>query len=113
MCAEHTPTVSLIYPMKAVILENMAENVHDSNLLRDVKQAIRDDLSKRYTDEETEECLILCAALVPRFKELPRLEPDQRDEVYANIQRRPLLLEDVRVKVSTLTAFVNFIYHLP
>ena len=105
MCAEHTPTVSLIYPMKAVILENMAENVHDSNLLRDVKQAIRDDLSKRYTDEETAECLILCAALVPRFKELPRLEADQKDEVYANIQRPLLPIGEAPVKVSTLNCF--------
>lgn len=35
-----------IYPMKAVILENMAENVQDSNLVREVKQAIRENLSK-------------------------------------------------------------------
>ena len=87
MCAEHTPTVSLIYPMKAVILENMAENVHDSNLLRDVKQAIRDDLSKRYTDEGTAECLILCAALVPRFKELPRLVNQIRRMTFMQIYR--------------------------
>ena len=83
----------------------MAENVHDSNLLRDVKQAIRDDLSKRYTDEETAEYLILCAALVPCFKELPRLEPDQKDEVYANIQRRLLPIGEAPIKVSTLNCF--------
>lgn len=55
MCAEHSPTVSLIFPMKAVILENMAENVQDSNLVREVKQAIRENLSKRYTEEDTAE----------------------------------------------------------
>lgn len=48
--------------MKAVILENMAENVQDSNLVREVKQAIRENLSKRYTEEDTAEFLLLCAA---------------------------------------------------
>lgn len=55
MCAEHSPTVSLIFSIKAVILENMAENVQDSNLVREVKQAIRENLSKRYTEEDTAE----------------------------------------------------------
>ncbi|XP_056022020.1 E3 SUMO-protein ligase ZBED1-like [Ostrea edulis] len=86
MCAEHTPTVSLIYPMKAVILENMSESVHDSNLVRDVKQAIRNDLIKRYSEEDTAEFLLMCAALDPRFMGLPRLEPDKRDEIYSNIE---------------------------
>lgn len=103
MCAEHSPTVSLIYPMKAVILENMAENVQDSNLVREVKQAIRENLSKRYTEEDTAEFLLLCAALDPRFKCLPRLEQNEKDEVYGNIERKVLLLGDGPVKVSTCT----------
>lgn len=80
--------------MKAVILENMAENVQDSNLVREVKQAIRENLSKRYTEEDTAEFLLLCAALDPRFKCLPRLEQNEKDEVYRNIERKVLLLGD-------------------
>lgn len=104
--------------MKAVILENMAENVHDSNLVRGVKQAIKDNLTKRYTKEETAEFLLLCAALDPRFKCIPRLEPDQRDEVYGNIERKILLLGDGPVKVSTkkllseLTLICGFFFFL-
>lgn len=78
-----------IYPMKAV-LENMAENVQDFNLVREVKQATRENLSKRYTGEDTAEFLLLCAALDPRFKCLPRLEQNEKDEVYGNIERRVL-----------------------
>lgn len=80
-----------IYPMKAVILENMAENVQDSNLVREVKQAIRENLSKRYTEEDTAEFLLLFAASYPpRFKCLPRLEQNEKDEVYGNIERKVL-----------------------
>lgn len=80
-----------IYPMKAVVLENMAENVQDSNLVREVKQAKRENLSKRYTEEDTAEFLLLCAALYPpRFKCLPGLEQNERDEVYGNIERKVL-----------------------
>lgn len=81
MCAEHKPTVSLIYPMKAVILGNMAVNMQGSNLVREVNQATSDDLTRRYTDEETAECLLLCAVLDPRFKGLPSLEPNMRDDL--------------------------------
>lgn len=105
MCAEHTPIVSLIYPMKAVILENMSESVHDSNLVRDVKQAIRNDLIKCYSEEDTADFLLLRAALDPRFKGLPRLEPDKRDEIYSNIESRVILLGKEPVKVSTYLSF--------
>lgn len=79
----------------------MTENVHDSNLVREVKQAIRDNPTKRNTEEETAEFLLLCSALDPRFKCLPRLEQDKRDKVYGNIERKVLLLSDGPVKVST------------
>lgn len=79
----------------------MTENVHDSNLVREVKQAIRDNPTKRNTEEETAEFLLLCSALDPRFKCLPRLEQDKRDKVYGNIERNVLLLSDGPVKVST------------
>ncbi|PJE77857.1 hypothetical protein CI610_03214 [invertebrate metagenome] len=72
MCSEQTPTVSLMYPMKALLLDSMNDTANDSGLIKEVKSAVRNDLQKRYDSDEMKEFLLVAAALDPGFKSLPR-----------------------------------------
>lgn len=101
MCAEHSPSLfnlsnessySRKYGRKCARFKSCEGG--ETSYQRQSNKAI-------HKKEETAEFLLLCAALDPRFKCIPRLEPDQRDEVYGNIERKILLLGDGPVKVST------------
>ncbi|KAJ8300386.1 hypothetical protein KUTeg_021905 [Tegillarca granosa] len=52
MCDEKCPTISMIIPIKYRIIDNLCENPVDSKLTKEVKQVIRDDLNKRYSDSD-------------------------------------------------------------
>ncbi|XP_071083855.1 E3 SUMO-protein ligase ZBED1-like [Haliotis cracherodii] len=57
MCIEKTPTVSLILPLKELILKAMAVVESDSVLIKSVKAAITKDLKDRYTDPDVNQFL--------------------------------------------------------
>lgn len=82
ICSETTPNISMILPLKEMILKSMSPGDQDSAT---VKAAITNDLAKRYTDPNLHEYLQMATALDPRFKSLPYLDEDSRDKLYRNI----------------------------
>ncbi|CAB1454289.1 unnamed protein product [Pleuronectes platessa] len=55
----------------------------DSTLVAEVKKVMASDLSTRY--KGTRDALNIASALDPRFKELPYLEKEDREQVYAKL----------------------------
>ncbi|KAL1279226.1 hypothetical protein QQF64_025899 [Cirrhinus molitorella] len=69
MCEEKTPTVSVIAPLHTQLLSDMSSTAKDSPLVKELKNAIFQDLSKRYNSSEKSN-LYISSALDPRFKSL-------------------------------------------
>ncbi|KAM3873612.1 E3 SUMO-protein ligase ZBED1-like [Diretmus argenteus] len=85
MSDEHNPTVSVIAPLQAQLLQATQEHLGDSPFVKHIKGAIHQDLEKRYTSEREKNTLNLAAALDPRFKLLPFLSEDEKQEVFAKM----------------------------
>ncbi|GAA6074391.1 E3 SUMO-protein ligase ZBED1-like, partial [Tachysurus ichikawai] len=81
MSSETTPTISMILPLKEMILKSMSPGDQDTATVKEAKAAITNDLAKRYTDPNLHD---------PRFKSLPYLDEDSRDKLYRNIIREIL-----------------------
>ncbi|ROL47946.1 Zinc finger BED domain-containing protein 1 [Anabarilius grahami] len=92
LCDEKNPTVSLIVPLKHMIEHNMASNEEDSPTVSNIKRAILNNLYNRYTSEYNH--LLECTALDPRFRALPHLETDQRNDVFHRLKEKAVLNQD-------------------
>ncbi|KAK7878079.1 hypothetical protein WMY93_031275 [Mugilogobius chulae] len=55
MSEESTPTLSVVAPLNAQMLNDTLPDCSDSPVIHEIKQAINRDLSKRYTKEQREE----------------------------------------------------------
>nr|XP_061794906.1 E3 SUMO-protein ligase ZBED1-like [Nerophis lumbriciformis] len=86
-------TVSLIAPIHGQLLQSMSDTIGDTPLIRDVKNAIKSDLLKRYSSEEEKKILHISSALDPRFKGLPFLAEEERLHVYALVTSEAASLE--------------------
>ncbi|WAR31459.1 ZBED1-like protein [Mya arenaria] len=73
MCDARHPTISLVLVFKNKITSAMVISENDSDLIKAMKGAIRQDMTKRYTQVEVEEFMWMCTALDPRFRSLPDL----------------------------------------
>uniref|UniRef100_A0A3B3ZVN8 BED-type domain-containing protein n=1 Tax=Periophthalmus magnuspinnatus TaxID=409849 RepID=A0A3B3ZVN8_9GOBI len=78
MSKESTPTLSVVAPLHAQLIHDLQESPSDSTLVKEIKAAICEDLSKRYKDEH-KETMYLCSAPDPQFKALPFLPDHQQD----------------------------------
>lgn len=74
ICTETTPSVSMILPLKTMLLKAMGENEGDRPTAKEVKAAIRGSLKDRYTDAVLQDFLHKCTALDPKFKALHYVE---------------------------------------
>ncbi|KAM4546398.1 E3 SUMO-protein ligase ZBED1-like [Fundulus diaphanus] len=93
MSEESSPTVSLIAPVYAQLLQSMSDTIGDQPLIRDVKNAIKTDLLKRYNSGAEKKILHTSSALDPRFKGLPFLTEEERLDVYAGVTSEAASLE--------------------
>lgn len=93
MSEESTPTVSLIAPVYAQLLQSMSDTIGDQPLIRHVKNAIKTDLLKRYNNEAEKKILHTSSALDPRFKGLPFLAEEEKLDVYAGVTSEAASLE--------------------
>nr|XP_033494666.1 zinc finger BED domain-containing protein 1-like [Epinephelus lanceolatus] len=102
MSQEKNPMVCLIAPVHTKLLQNTESNTEDSPLVRDIKKAIHDDLSSRYTSEAEKSLLYTASALDPRFKALPFLSEEEREQTYGKVISEAASLEqEVRVEEET------------
>lgn len=79
---ERSPTISLIAPLQAKLLNETKDSPRVSPLIREIKRAIHEDLSKRYSSEQEKQTLQKAAAFDPRFKSLPFLSEEDREGTY-------------------------------
>lgn len=92
MSEEAKATVSLVAPVVAQLLQNMAET-RDSPMVREIKNAVRTDLMKRYQSVTEKKILHTASTLDPRFKGLPFLTEEERFDVYNGVIEEAASLE--------------------
>ncbi|XP_053554170.1 thyroid hormone receptor alpha isoform X1 [Bombina bombina] len=94
MSEERNPTVSLIAPLNAQLLQNMTGTMGDTPMIHEIKNAIKTDLLKRYSSEAEKKILYTASALDPRFKGLPFiLTEEERLEIYRGVTEEAASLE--------------------
>lgn len=85
MSDESNPTLSVIAPLHAQLLQATQESLGDPQLVRELKEAVHQDLIKRYASKLEKATLNLASALDPRFKALPFLSGDEKQETFARM----------------------------
>lgn len=83
MSEEKNPTLSFVAPLLAQLLHDTQGNIGDTMLIKDIKQSISHDLKRRYASATENTTLYTASTLDPRFKTLPFLTPEERQETYA------------------------------
>ncbi|XP_050957167.1 E3 SUMO-protein ligase ZBED1-like [Labeo rohita] len=73
-----------VAPLHAQLIQDFQESRADSEIVKEIKAAICQDLSKRYMNQQ-KETMYVRSALDPRFKALPFLPDDEREEIYLRI----------------------------
>ncbi|XDV21825.1 hypothetical protein PO909_026845 [Leuciscus waleckii] len=94
MCEEKNSTISVVAPLHAQLLRDTTSTEEDSPLVREIKGAINQDLSKRYQSEVEKDLLRMSSALDPRFKSLLFLSPEEVQDTYAKLQSKAAALKE-------------------
>ncbi|XP_067248449.1 E3 SUMO-protein ligase ZBED1-like isoform X2 [Chanodichthys erythropterus] len=94
MCEERTPTVSIIAPLHTQLLSDMSSTAKDSPLIKELKNAIYEDLSKRYNSSKEKSNLYISSALDPRFKSLLFLSPEDMHETFTKVVSKAAALNE-------------------
>lgn len=82
MSEESVPTLSIIAPLHAKLVQSTEECSDDTQIVKDIKAAIAQDLGKRYSEKAI---LYMASAVDPRFKDLPFLSEAEKSETYARL----------------------------
>ncbi|XP_072568141.1 E3 SUMO-protein ligase ZBED1-like isoform X2 [Paramormyrops kingsleyae] len=82
---ESTATLSLVAPLHAQMIHDLQESPSESTMIKEIKSAICLDLNKRYLDDEQKDILYVASAMDPRFKALPFLSDDKRQDIYVRV----------------------------
>uniref|UniRef100_A0A8B9HG88 BED-type domain-containing protein n=1 Tax=Astyanax mexicanus TaxID=7994 RepID=A0A8B9HG88_ASTMX len=80
MCEEKQPTVSVIAPLQAKLLDNLKAANEDPTLITEMKETMKRELEQCYVD--VQQVLRKASALDPRFKRLPYLSEEERDVTF-------------------------------
>ena len=83
ICDARQPTISMVIPMKNKIIASMKGIECDSELVRNVKSTMSQDVEKRY--EDIQDFLLESTALDPRFHSLPMLDEHCQDDVVQKV----------------------------
>ncbi|KAK6168330.1 hypothetical protein SNE40_020888 [Patella caerulea] len=100
LCDENTPTLSIIMPlMDRLLNEIMSPKEGDTNLIKQMKLAVVNDLSNIYKNIKSE--LLIATVLDPRFKSLPFLSEEETMEVFYNLSLKVVnIAQENNVSVS-------------
>ena len=86
LCTEKTPTASMIMPLQHRLTSTVfAIKEDDSPAIKEMKTVLISDLKDRYKGAGQEDFLNMCTALDPRFKLLPYLTEEERNQVFSNL----------------------------
>ncbi|XP_069105739.1 E3 SUMO-protein ligase ZBED1-like [Argopecten irradians] len=89
LCAEKSPTVSLIHPLKEMLLQQLRViQDDDGNFVTAAKEAMIKDLEQRYTDHTMKLFLHESSCIDPRFKAMPYLDDAAKEEVYKSLAQK-------------------------
>ncbi|KAJ8353394.1 hypothetical protein SKAU_G00209610 [Synaphobranchus kaupii] len=102
LSTETTPSVSMILPLKTMILKSMEQNDDDTPIAREIKHAIRENLQNRYSDPGLQDFLHKYTALDPRFKTLPHLDPACHQRIYEDLITEVLSRAEQRSAMAEL-----------
>ncbi|CAJ1084173.1 E3 SUMO-protein ligase ZBED1-like [Xyrichtys novacula] len=97
MSDEKNPTVSVIAPLHALLLQAIQGTLGDSLFVRELKEAIHQDLSNSYTSEVEKATLNLASALDPRFKVLPFLPEEDKQETLSRMVVKAGITEETKM----------------
>ncbi|XP_033957272.1 E3 SUMO-protein ligase ZBED1-like [Pseudochaenichthys georgianus] len=86
MSSEKRPTSGQVLPMIDKLEVHLAVKEEDEKFIKDIKSAIRNDLSTRYQDNARREFLQEATALDPRFKGSPVVTVDVWDRITNKIE---------------------------
>ncbi|XP_071109867.1 E3 SUMO-protein ligase ZBED1-like [Haliotis cracherodii] len=103
MCSKKHPTASLIHSLKEMLLKQLEVCPNDRGLVSDVKQAINNDLNRRYSKDDTLSFLQNSSALDRRFKALPYIDSASRRNVYHSIGQSTVELHTILQSQPTET----------
>ncbi|KAK0145636.1 Zinc finger BED domain-containing protein 1 [Merluccius polli] len=98
---ESSPTACLIAPLQAQLCQEtrIIDDSRESSIIREIKQAINEDLRKRYNSDLERSTLRSASALDPRFKGLPFLSNEDIEETFGRVVAEAASLEpQVRVE---------------
>uniref|UniRef100_A0A3P8QZG9 BED-type domain-containing protein n=1 Tax=Astatotilapia calliptera TaxID=8154 RepID=A0A3P8QZG9_ASTCA len=111
MSEEKSPTLSIIAPLHAQLLEKMISVSHDSSLIKDLKTAVYDNLKYVALKDK----LYIASALDPRFKALPFLSKETCNNTFSQLVLEAAGLENVdtaivsyRNKNKKLLVFLHY-----
>ena len=85
MSDESNPTLSVIAPLNAQLLQATWKSIGDTQFVKEIKEAIHQDLKKRYADDMEKTKLRMASVLDARFKTLPFMSDDDRRETYRRV----------------------------
>ncbi|KAK0136875.1 Zinc finger BED domain-containing protein 1 [Merluccius polli] len=86
MSEDSTPTLSVIAPLHAQLLHDTETGFSgEMPIVREIKQTIHEDLSKRYCTVREKSMLHAASTLDPRFKALPFLSQDEQQDIYSKV----------------------------
>ena len=91
LCEEKVPTISIVLPLKHQLLTNiLCVQDGDKKLVKSAKEAVAEDLKKRYETERQQSALIMASLLDPRFKSLPFLKPIEKRKAFSSLEEEVL-----------------------
>ncbi|XDV11106.1 hypothetical protein PO909_000131, partial [Leuciscus waleckii] len=103
------PTLLVVAPLQDTLINGLKPIEGESAVIKEMKAAMAGDLQKRYIDLKA--TLHACSAMDPRFKSLPFLTENERQEVYdglivevARLSMQPSELSHFGVWMKTANA---------
>ncbi|KAL0151535.1 hypothetical protein M9458_053187 [Cirrhinus mrigala] len=97
---ESKPTLSVIAPLLAQLLQDTQEKSGDPPFVKEIKEAVHQDLKKRYASDTEKATLNQAAALDPRFKALPFLSDNEKEETFARMVSEAGAIKELEVNNS-------------
>ena len=103
MSKEDDVTISLIAPtLHQLLNQALQRKDFDSELITQMKATMREDLNKRYQDNNVKLILHTTSLLDPRFKLLPFLSPQDIEAAQKYLEAKALSFEDQRLKLLAI-----------